>query len=630
MRARTIFGLYCAALLCVAWHADGPSQNWTHFVRIGAYGLESGNAEKIVRDAQASHVFGIEVDNDIPGRYESFLNPAQKLDAIRALATAAHRVGNKAFVYIAGTECITANADHSSHSVMKDHPDWLQRKVSGEPAVFTSGAAFWIHPGDEDVWISPYAKAWRQTYMERVRQIAATGIDGIYVDIPYWMTHFDGWEDSWASFDDSTVAAFYERTGLDAKKDLKLGNFQDANFRRWIDFRIDTLTDFMREIRENARRVDPEIMVIPEIYPGIEEEVTRVGADVYEMYGVVDAIAHEYEFGGGEHMAASRTQLDWFLYQAGMLTFRAFAQGKPTWILNYSWDGNKGIDRREAMKNLAMSEVMAGANFWDAQGHEMAQSNDPETRKQIFGWIERHEKTLYLPRDPMRPVGVYFSPKSRDYAAREFLPSYRGALVALLQAHREFQVVTPRTVSAFRGECLVLPSVIVLSDAERRDLHDYLKRGRLIVLGAGPGGFLQSARITNLTPDPAAAFFAALEQDFSSASANPPSAFLEAVRVHREIELDAPSTVAANFALVNGNPHIFLANFSGLVPNEVAMPTPVKGIRVRMPAAREDLLTFLPFLGESQIVRGQRKGEKVEFALPEVGRGAIVWTGASK
>jgi hypothetical protein len=26
--------------------------------------------------------------------------------------------------------------------------------------------------------------------MERVRQIAATGIDGIYVDIPYWMTHF--------------------------------------------------------------------------------------------------------------------------------------------------------------------------------------------------------------------------------------------------------------------------------------------------------------------------------------------------------------------------------------------------------------------------------------------------------
>jgi hypothetical protein len=47
-----------------------------------------------------------------------------------------HAAGNKAFVYIAGTECITANAKQSQHSVLKDHPDWLQRKVTGEPAVF--------------------------------------------------------------------------------------------------------------------------------------------------------------------------------------------------------------------------------------------------------------------------------------------------------------------------------------------------------------------------------------------------------------------------------------------------------------------------------------------------------------
>ena len=99
-----------------------------------------------------------------------------------------------------------------------------------------------------------------------------------------------------------------------------------------------------------------------------------MGADVYEMYAVADAIAHEYEFGDGEHMASSRTQLDWFLYQAGMLTFRAFAEGKATWILNYSWDGDKNVDAREAMKNLASSQVMVGANFWDAPGHSMAGS----------------------------------------------------------------------------------------------------------------------------------------------------------------------------------------------------------------------------------------------------------------
>ena len=89
--------------------------------------------------------------------------------------------------------------------------------------MFSAEAAFWIRKGDEDVWISPYAQPWRKIYMERVRQIAGTGIDGIYVDIPYWMTHFDGWENTWASFDDFTVDAFRKKTGLDARKDLKLG-----------------------------------------------------------------------------------------------------------------------------------------------------------------------------------------------------------------------------------------------------------------------------------------------------------------------------------------------------------------------------------------------------------------------
>jgi hypothetical protein len=197
--------------------ATPEGRNWTHRVRIAGYGLGRRPPSDIVRDATDSHVFGIEVDNDITGRYESFLDPEVKLADIRALASEAHAAGNRAFVYIAGTECITKDADSNPHTLAKDHPDWLQRKRSGEPAVFTGGAAFWIRKGDEDVWISPYAAAWREQYMTRVRQIAATGIDGIYVDIPYWMTHFDGWQDSWASFDDYTVEAFRRKTGLDAR-----------------------------------------------------------------------------------------------------------------------------------------------------------------------------------------------------------------------------------------------------------------------------------------------------------------------------------------------------------------------------------------------------------------------------
>ena len=94
--------------------------------------------------AQESEVFGIEVDNDIPGRYESFLHPEEKLKAIHEVAEAAHQAGNYAFVYIAGTECITAHGDQVAHTLAKDHPDWLQRKITGEPAIFGGGTAFWI------------------------------------------------------------------------------------------------------------------------------------------------------------------------------------------------------------------------------------------------------------------------------------------------------------------------------------------------------------------------------------------------------------------------------------------------------------------------------------------------------
>lgn len=67
---------------------DGPSRTWLRQVRIAAYPLTSSNADAIVSQAKASGVYGIEVDNDIPGRYESLLDPKEKLEAIRLLAAA--------------------------------------------------------------------------------------------------------------------------------------------------------------------------------------------------------------------------------------------------------------------------------------------------------------------------------------------------------------------------------------------------------------------------------------------------------------------------------------------------------------------------------------------------------------
>jgi hypothetical protein len=605
---------------------DYPAgQDWTNYARIGAYGLKGGDALQIVRNAQDSGVFGIEVDNDIPGRYESFRHPEEKLKAIREVADEAHRVGNYAYVYIAGTECITANADQTPHTLAKDHPEWLQRKLTGEPAIFGGGTAFWIKKGDEDVWVSPYAAEWRKTYMERVRQVAATGIDGIYVDIPYWMTHFEGWEDSWASFDDATVAAFKEQTGLDAKHDLKLGDFSDLNFRKWVEFRIQTITDFLREIDQNAKSVNPKIKTIPEIYPGIEEEAVRVGADVYSLYPVVDVIAHEYEFGDGDHMASSRTPLDWFRYQVGMHSFRAFAQGKATWILNYSWDGDKRVDAREAMMNLAMSQVMAGTNFWDAPGHSMAGSNDLLTRKKIFSWIQANEKTFYLPRAPVDPIGVYFSMETRDFHAKDFIASYRGILILLMQKHLEFQIVTPRTLADFHGQTLVLPDVRELSESEKNWLRNFVAHDkRLVITGTDATGLDASVGIIRFPNCPGRAYDAVRAEDFQNASPDSQRQFLDSLKAGDTVHIAAGPQVATSIARTpDGRLNCFFANFAGLRGGSNPVQTPQTGVEVTIKSRSDGKAYFLPFLGTPQPLKGVRKQDATTFRLPPIERGAV-------
>ena len=81
------------------------------------------------------------------------------------------------------------------------------------------------------------------------------------------------------------------------------------------------------------------------------------------------------------------------------------------------------------MKNLAMSQVMDGANFWDAPGHSMAGSNDLPTRKKIFSWIRAASKRRFIvPRQPIEPVGVYFSPENAGLScSKNFSPPIADA-----------------------------------------------------------------------------------------------------------------------------------------------------------------------------------------------------------
>ena len=68
-----------------------------------------------------------------------------------------------------------------------------------------------------------------------------------------------------------------------------------------------------------------------------------------------------------------------------------------------------------------------------------------------------------------------------------------------------------------------------------------------------------------------------------------------------------------------------LGNFGGLVPHKVAVPSAAEGIRIGIPAAMGDSLGYLPFLGEAEILHGVKEKNRIEFTLPPLQRGAVVW-----
>lgn len=638
-------------VLCISvWAKRSDAQDWTHYVRTAGHGLEINRIHHIMEDAEETFLYGIEVDNDIPGRYESFLDPTIKLKAIKAMADSAHAHDNHAFVYIAGLECITANADSVAHSFFKDHPDWMQRNKKGEPAIFGSGDAFWIHKGDEDVWISPYAPQWRKIYMERIRQIAATGIEGIYIDIPYWMTHFTGWEDTWASFDQYTVAAFKEETGINALTDFKLGDWSDPDFIAWVDFRINSITDFISEVDKNIKSIAPECKLILEIYPGLSEAVPRVGADNYQLSQVADVITHEYNPGNN---SAQRAPLQWMQYMIAMYTFRAFAAEKPTWMLSYSWGGEKKIQPADAMKNLFVSQVMAGTNSWDAARFVMSGSNDYDTRRRVYKWIDRFEKLIYAPRKSMSPIGVYFSPKTRNYFSEEWKQSFFGIMEFLLKNQLEFEIVTPRTLSDVQSKLLILPDVKCLSDKELVQIKSLLQEGKALIFTAETGYYndkRKRIKDTNRVKDladansnafyfknkPGAGFYTFMDKNYNEAmyknevlsDNNKFYNFYGAIQKYYSpaISLEHANGCVSQFATVSGKPTVFIANFSGLKGKENAIPFPKKNVTLTFNDLSKEKynITFIPFLGEPVSLKGKWNDDRLIVTLPTFLRGAIV------
>jgi hypothetical protein len=219
---------------------------------------------------------------------------------------------------------------------------------------------------------------------------------------------------------------------------------------------------------------------------------------------------------------------------------------------------------------------------------------------------------------------VYFSPETRNAYTSEFLSSYQGVLILLMQAHREYQVVTPRTLASFRGPTLVLPDVRVLTEAERGAIASYVAAGgKLVVTGADATGMSQATRVTRFKECPGKAYMTALKSDFTKAMPSAQAEFLALLGASDNVRIEASPAIATHIAVVDGKTHIYFANFRGLKGGENAVPEVEKEARVTVRGKARGW--FLSFLGEAKEMQGTSRDGMTEFTLPPIERGAVVW-----
>ena len=186
--------------------------------------------------------------------------------------------------------------------------------------------------------------------------------------------------------------------------------------------------------------------------------------------------------------------------------------------------------------------------------------------------------------------------------------------------------MTPRTLAEFKGDTLILPEVRILSDSERSWLQQYVGAGKkLIITGADATQLPPAPNVVRIEPCPGKAYMAALEADFDHTTPDSQAAFLKNIDGGSGIQIEASPQVATSVALVEGKPHIFLANFAGLRGGVNPVQTVQAGIRITVSSENNGPAFFLPFMGEVQEVKGVRHGGAVSYTLPPVSKGAVFW-----
>ncbi|MHA1743445.1 MAG: family 10 glycosylhydrolase [Candidatus Heimdallarchaeota archaeon] len=499
-------------------HASFKSQSvsptapsWLKNARIVGYEFWEDEDDASVRAKVAElceqNVNVLELDIGLINNYETFFEPEIFLNATKQIVSIAHEKGLAVVEYIAGFELITPNVAWKEHSTFKDHPDWIQRDLHGNYAVYGPELGFWVEEGAESAWVTPLAPEWRSQYMSIIADLAATGVDGIYIDVPFWRTWYSEENDwTWGSFDNYTVSEFISRYGHPPPANESDFDLNNPLFIEWLQFRTTIINEFFAEVSTIAKGINPNIQIIAEIWLAQALHALLSGADPYYLYDYVDAITYEF---GTEGDSKAFTEELWLYVVIKNLLYRALDHDHPSWILDYAV-------KPEDSTLLAAADVLFEGNFWETKGPEMAGTVGFEYRKGLFNWIATYDDFLYGNWEVVNPVAVYYSPQTRDFvysleaihhpildygegvldeqfwgAYNEFIGGHHsydlyGLTAMLLQSHIPTKIITSRDLARLQElgvQMLILPDVAAMNETEMTFVEAFAKGKPVIATG---------------------------------------------------------------------------------------------------------------------------------------------------
>lgn len=488
--------------------ASGSFPNWIAEARIGGMTLSGVkvNHEEMKFNLDRAIQQGVNVI-EADSRLSDYISEedfAMELKLMKERTELIQARGLKAVWYIPSLEVITPNGRLRKDSFARIHPDWLQVSFDEERrGVFYGQKVFWVAPDDESAWLCPNTP-YREWFKRKVRRLAETGLDGLWLDVPI----FDLIVVKWACACPYCKEKFTKQTGLEFPQRFDVS---DERFWKFIQWRHRTITEFLDECNEVLQSVNPGAISIAEIVALDHMGATLHGSEGSAMSNIfivweVDAVSETTSM-------AEASYDDWTVMHNIFKYCRGATMDRPSWVFCYGYN--------EADAQLVMaSAISAQNNPYELRTPEMTTTVGVAFREMMFKWIERYSQPIFRSKS-LAPVAVIYSERNRDFLDAlhsggifyspappgrgrkwlgkksesplelEYLGDYRG-LSLLLYQHQIPTDIYPfsrvEEASLEKYKVLVLPYMASLRESEKEMLLQVVRNGStLIVSGPKPG-----------------------------------------------------------------------------------------------------------------------------------------------